>query len=417
MRSFLRKDLLIYWRDRKEVLISLLAPIVLIIILNFAFSGMFGEGAVDLDMNVGIVLEDDEALGLQQFEQRISEMDLPEKEFLIEQAALLSPVGLIEGLFNNPELSEWITTEQLSEKDAKKRVANGELDALIKVPAKFTHDVLSQVLLSEPAETALILQVEEHSTESNVLQNIIDNYMDTLNFQFALNSVTDGEVLEPILPQGGSEVVEGVEEYNITQYFTIAMSSLFALFLASAVAMKTTTEKRERVFNRILLTNHNPFSYLLGKTISAFCLAWLQLVIVFTVSQLLLDVFPEKSLAFWLGILLIISFFSLTIAGLSALFTTLVLNMNNSEAASGLFNIIIMSLAAVGGNFFPIQAFPDWLQKIGGWTPNGLSLSVIMEWAQFGDPVALVMPMIKLFCFFIGCLIIGMFLFPRRGRA
>ena len=71
MRSFLRKDFLIYWRDRKEVFIALLAPIVLIVVLNLAFSGMFGEDTEGLDMNVGIVLEDDEALGLQQFEETV----------------------------------------------------------------------------------------------------------------------------------------------------------------------------------------------------------------------------------------------------------------------------------------------------------------------------------------------------------
>lgn len=417
MWSFLRKDFLVFWRDRKEVLIALLAPIVLIVVLNFAFSGMFGGDAADLDMDVGIVMEDDEALGLQQFEETVSGIDLLEKELMIEQAALLSPVGSIVELFNNPELSEWITTEQLNEEDAKEQVANGELDALIKIPAGFTYDILSQILLSEPAETALILQIEENSTEANILQNMIGNYMDTLNFQFALNSVTAGEAVEPVLPQGGEEIVEGVEAYSIGQYFTIAMSSLFALFLASTVAMKTTTEKREQVFNRILLTNHNPISYLLGKTISAFCLAWLQLVTVFTVSQLLLDVFPGKSLDFWLGILLMITFFSLAVAGLSALFTTLVLNMNNTDAANGLFNIIIMSLAAVGGNLFPIQGLPEWIQKIGEWTPNGLSHSVLMKWIQFGDSAALVIPVVKLFGFFIGCLIIGIFLFPRRGRA
>ena len=59
MRSFLRKDLLVFWRDRKEVLISLLAPILLIVVLNFAFSDLFGEDAEGLDIDLGIVLEDD----------------------------------------------------------------------------------------------------------------------------------------------------------------------------------------------------------------------------------------------------------------------------------------------------------------------------------------------------------------------
>lgn len=98
-------------------------------------------------------------------------------------------------------------------------------------------------MFDQPAENALTIQIEEQSTESDTIHNIISNYLDTLNFQFALQGVTDGELQDPILPQGGREVIEGVESFGISQYFTVAMSFLFALFIASTVAMKTTTEK------------------------------------------------------------------------------------------------------------------------------------------------------------------------------
>ncbi|MBP2079533.1 ABC transporter permease [Oceanobacillus polygoni] len=419
MRSFLRKDLLVFWRDRKEVLISLLAPILLIVVLNFAFSDLFGEDAETLDIDLGIVMEDDESLGLEQFTETVSEMDLSEVEkgAMIEQASTISPSGLMTSFFSDPELSGWITTKQISEQDAKEQVANGELDAFVKIPEGFTNDVLRKIMLDQSAETALVLQIEEQSTESDTIHSIISNYLDTLNFQFALQGVTDGELIEHILPEGGREVVDGAESFGISQYFTVAMSFLFALFIASTVAMKTTTEKRERVFNRIILTNTNPISFLMGKTISTFCFAWLQLMIVFSVCHLLLDVFEGKSMAFWIGVIVIITFFSLAVAGLSAVFTTFTLNLNNTDAANGAFNLVIMLLAAVGGNLFPIHGLPEWLQKIGEWTPNGLSLSVFMQWTQFGDLQTLMIPMVKLFVFFIGCLLIGIFLFPRRGRA
>ncbi|WP_339230301.1 ABC transporter permease [Oceanobacillus sp. FSL K6-2867] len=418
MCSFLKKDLLVFWRDRKEVLISLLAPILLIIVLNIAFSDLFGEDAEALDIDLGIVLEDDESLGQEKFAEAVLEMELSaeEKEAIIRQASSISPAGFMNSFFSDSELSGWIRTEKLSEEEAKEQVTNGELDGFVKVPEGFTYDVLRQLMLDQPADNALVLQIEEQSTESDTIQTIISNYLDTLNFQFALQGETNGGLEDPILPEGGREVVEGADSFSISQYFTIAMSFLFALFIASTVAMKTTTEKRERVFNRIILTNTNPLSFLMGKTISAFCFVWLQLLFLFSVSHLLLDVFEGKSMTFWMGVIVIITFFSLAVAGLSAVFTTFTLNVNNTDAANGAFNLVIMLLAAVGGNFFPTQGMPEWLQKVGEWTPNGLSLSVFMQWTQFGDFQTLIFPMVKLFVFSIGCLIIGIFLFPGRGR-
>lgn len=419
MFSFLRKDLLIFWRDRKEVLIALLSPIVLIIILNFAFSGLFGEDAETLDINLGIVMEDDESLGLEQFEEAIRNMDFPaaEKEMMLEQSAQHAPIGLIEDFFQNPELAGFITTERLGEAEAKELVESGELDALVKIPEGFTRDVLGQVMLGEPSGKSVILQLEENSIETNTLENILSAYMDSLNYQFALSNVTDGEVLEPVLPQGGREEIKGVEPYDISQYLTFSMTTLFTLFIATTVMAKTTTEKRERVFDRIILTNRNPLFYLMGKVISTFIFSFVQLMLVFIVSQLILDIFPGKSTEFWIGILLISTFFALAIAGLTAVFTSLALNISNVDLVNGLLYMIIMLMAAVGGNFTPVQGFPELVQRIGEWTPNGLTLTTFLQWIQFGAMSDLGMPIIKLSVFFVLCLIIGMFLFPKRGRA
>lgn len=418
MFSFLRKDLLIFWRDRKEVLIALLSPIVLIIILNFAFSGLFGEDAETLDINLGIVMEDDESLGLEQFEEAVRNMDFPaaEKEMMLEQSAQHAPIGLIEEFFQNPELAGFITTERLGEAEAKELVESGELDALVKIPEGFTRDVLGQVMLDEPSGKSVILQLEENSIETNTLENILSAYMDSLNYQFALSNVTDGEVLEPVLPQGGREEIKGVEPYDISQYLTFSMTTLFTLFIATTVMAKTTTEKRERVFDRIILTNRNPLFYLMGKVISTFIFSFVQLMLVFIVSQLILDIFPGKSTEFWIGILLISTFFALAIAGLTAVFTSLALNISNVDLVNGLLYMIIMLMAAVGGNFTPVQGFPELVQRIGEWTPNGLTLTTFLQWIQFGAMSDLGMPIIKLSVFFVLCLIIGMFLFPKRGR-
>lgn len=420
MISFIKKDLLVFWRDRKEVLISLLAPILILIVLNVAFSGISFDDAGEMDLSFGLVLEDDEAAGLQQFEETLLEMDLPEMEIdaMLEQAKTLSPSGVMVSLFKDPELNSWIHTIEMNEEEAKKQVENGELVAIIKIPEGFTYDVLRQVMLNQPADTAIRFQIEEHSLETDILAGVIDNYMETLNFQFALGAVTEGEVSEPALPQGGREVItENAVEIDLAQYYTIAMSSLFALFIAATVAAKTATEKRERVFNRILLTNSHPFSYLMGKVISTFCMAWIQLMLVFVATDLMLGIFPEKSTEFWLGIIVIVTFFSLTIAGLSAIFTSLTLRMNNINTANGLFTMVVMVLAALGGNFFSLEQFPGWVQALSQWTPTGVTINLFTEFLQSGNAISFVVPLMKQFGFFIGFLVIGILVFPERGRS
>ncbi|MUK88408.1 ABC transporter permease [Ornithinibacillus sp. L9] len=418
MGSFFKKDLLVFWRDRKEILLSLLLPIVIIFVLNIAFTGVFESESESVTIDLAIVQEDDEALGFEQFEETLSDMDfsVEEREQVLEQAGEVTPIQLIHELFNDPELKEWINIQELTEAEASESVEAGTLDAIIKLPEGFTYGVLSQVMLGEQSEIPLTIQAEEQSNEVSVLQEIVYNFINTINLQFAIGATTGSDITEAKLPQGGTEIVEGVETYTITQYFTIAMTTLFALFISQTIALKTVTEKRERVFNRILLTNSNPLNYLMGKMLATFCITWLQMMITITVSQLILDVFPERNFDFWIGLIMVITVFALTVAGLSAIFTTITLNMHDSNAVSGLTTLIIMTLGVLGGGFFPIQGLPVFMQKIGEWTPNGLTQVTLIEWIQYTEMKGLVMPIIILIVFFIVCIIIGMAIFPRRGR-
>lgn len=418
MLSFLKKDLLVFWRDRKEVLLSLLLPIGIILLLNFAFTGLFDEGADAVNIDVAIVQEDNEAIGLEQFAEKVDEMDrsASEKEALLMQAAEISPNQLMNDFLHDEEMKAWIDAIEMNKTEAVELVDEGELDAIITIPEGFTASVLGSIFFEENVENPLTINVAEESNEVGVLQNIVSNYMDTVNLRFGLGSLGATLETEPVLPEGGREVVEGMESFTMAQYFTIAMASLFSLFTAQTVAMKTVTEKRERVFNRITLTNSKPANYLMGKIISTFMLSWLQLMFIFIITQLLLDVFPAISYHFWIGAIIIITALAIAVSGLSALFTTITLRLENPNGANGICTMIVLGLGMLGGSFFPIEAFPEWMQKFGLWTPNGLAQSSFLNWIQYGKLEELISPMSMLFGFFVLCFLIGMLLFPRRER-
>lgn len=418
MGSFIKKDLLVFWRDRKEILMAVLLPIVLCVILNFAYSGLFNKDEEAIHIDIALLMADDEKMGKEQFENAVQEKDLSaiEKERMLAEASKLKPVELIHGFLRNPEIKEWVSIKELSESEAEKQVKNGNLDAIIKIPEGFTYDILSNViLLDEQFNMPVQIIAKEQSNELGMLQEIVNNFVNSLNMQFALGNKEELVSAEPLLPQGGREVVEGIDTYTISQYFTIAIGTMFSLFLAQTVALKTVTEKRERVFNRILLTNSNPINFLLGKTVATFILVCLQMSIIFIAVQLLLNVFPGKTVDFWMGLVVIMLAFSLTVAGLSALFTSITLHLNDSNAASGLFTLIIIGLGVVGGSFFPLDGLPKIMQKIGEWTPNGLAQTAIIEWIQYSNMSDLFFPLIVLISTFVVCFVIGMSIFPRRG--
>ena len=374
------------------------------------------EGSMAI--GVAIVQEDDSDLALEQFEKTLLEKDMPieQKEALMRQAVPFAQSEIIVSFLKSSELNEWVHTKELDESEAISGVENGDLDALIRIPEGFTYEVLTSLLLGEPADTALVIQSEEESSEVNTLQRIVDNFIHTLNYQFALETVTDASVATPHLPQGGRVVMDDVETYTMPQYLTIAMGTLFALFLSSTVAIKAFTEKREHVFHRILLSGSNHFQYLMGKTLAAFCLSWLQIMITIGLSQLFLGVFDGKSLDFWLGLMVVITAYALAIAGLTAFFTSLTLKVKDVNAANGIQSVVVIGFGIFGGGFFPIQGLPEVFQLIGGWTPNGITQTALMEWIQLSQLQNLLQPILLLIGISAVLFAIGVSIFPKRGK-
>ncbi|MEH7237867.1 ABC transporter permease [Bacillus sp. JJ1562] len=421
MLNFIKKDLLIFWRDRKEIISILLLPILLVIVLNFAFAGMFGnDDELSMDLQVAVVNQDDQTKSMERLKEKlITESSFREEEALeiVEQASNLQPVQMLFHYLNSEEVKEWVTVHKLEEEEAVNKVEKGDLDGILVIPEGFTADSLYAAFRGETPTKFLKFKMEKETNNNSTLYNIINSFIDHLNYQFALQKVDSVTKADVILPEGGFEEVGAGESFTLAQYFTIAMGALFAIFIAATVATKTGGEIREQVFNRILLTNSNPINYLIGKMVSTFFLALLQTTFVMIFSHFILDVFPDRSFAFWLGTIGFITLLSLSIAGLAAVFTTISLRMNNIDAANGVFLLIILLFGVIGGNFVPIYLLPDWLQQIGEWTPNGLFMVMVTEWIQFEELSAIVMPSLILVGIFLLCTMIGLAFFPKRGDA
>jgi ABC-2 type transport system permease protein len=420
MRSYIKKDLLTFWRDRKELITVLVLPILLVVVLNFAFSGLLGKDEDAIDLRLAIVNQDDETEASAQLKEKLlhdASFSEQEAQDLVQRTNEVRPVQILVDYFESDELKEWVTVYEIEESEAVKKVGEGEIDGFLLIPDGFTADSLYAAVTGESPTTKLTFKRDKETGDTSALYNIIHGFMDHLNYHFALETLSGATEVEVKLPEGGFEQEEAAENFSLTQYFTITMAILFALFTAMTVATKTGHEMRQQVFNRILIAHQNRLLFLVGKTVSTFCLAWLQIMLVFTLAHFILGVFPERTANFWLGLLGIVTSVSFAIAGLAAIFTTILLRMKKVEAANGLFMLVIILFGVVGGNFVPIYILPDWLQQIGEWTPNGLALVMFTEWIRFEQVTSLVGPSVLLIIFFVLCSIAGLAFYPKRGEA
>lgn len=416
MLNFVKKDLLLFWRNRRETAIVLLLPIVLIVVLNLAFSRMFDTKS--LDLTLAVVNEDREEDGISRFQERVTAMGLDEEKTRahMTQATQHAPVAFINGYLNSPELAEWLEVRELSESEALRQLEEGEIDGWIKIPQDYTYNTLNAIVLGEESAVELPFIVSKNSMNVSMLESVLGEFFDQVNFQLALQQAAGAAGTDGLEPEGGREMVAGAAPFTMTQYFTIAMGALFALFTASTVAERTGTEIREQVFYRIAVTNTRPIAFLMGKTCATFCLVWLQFMFVLIVSHFLMGVLAGKTFEDWAGFVLMVTVFAMAMAGLSALYTSVMLKLSNIDMANGIFMMITMVFGIIGGGFVPVYLLPLWLQRIGEWVPNGMTLAALTEWLQFGQIEALWLPIMALIGFSFVCILAGIALYPKRGE-
>ncbi|GIP59286.1 ABC transporter permease [Paenibacillus sp. FSL W8-0186] len=413
MIPFLKKDLLVFWRDKKALAVSLVMPLILIAVLGFALPGWIENPAKLLEMKVALVNLDDEAAAVQQIQSELGSD--PGTEWM-------SPIQALTGLLQSEEVRSFVHLQELSSEEARRQLEEEQIEAIITIPDGFSLGAFHKMLLNEGDGAEVQVTAREASLQVDVLKEWITGLMHSMNFHAALQHAGGQEVAAAaavVLAEGdalgGREIIPGAETVTSFQYFALAVSIVFALLLSTTSSTKASAEKREQTLQRILLTGSHPMKYLSGKMSSTFCFSMLQFAVVILVSHLALGIFPGRSLHFWLGMFCVLVFLSLCVGALAALFTALVFRLEDS-VASGLSFLVILIAGTIGGSFAPIYVLPGWLKAAGEWTPNGLSLAVLLDWLQTETNASLTLPLIKLGTFALAAAGLAIWLFPRRGR-
>lgn len=361
------KELKLRLRDRSAIVFAFIAPLVLALIISFAFGGDEGFSTVfavanaddgDLGNTFVSVLEQGlgDAVEVKDASSEADARSMIEKEEAF--AAFLIPEGFTQAVQRGtPAEIEVIRTAEAP--------ISGE------VAEAFATGFVTEVNAGRLAVATAIAAGALERPDSPGLQALIQRASDE---RIPIRLV-DGDI-------GGTAV-------NSASYFGPAMAIFFLSFSVQFGTTGILRERREGTLPRMLASPNSATSVLAGKLLGAFVLGLISLSVMNIATSLMLG-------AVWgptLGVLILGTATILAFLGVAALGTTLV---KTEEAAQGFVGIVMTLFALLGGNFIRITEAPPLIQKLSLGTPNGWALRGFIDLSTGGGLESLAGPMVAL---------------------
>jgi len=148
-------------------------------------------------------------------------------------------------------------------------------------------------------------------------------------------------------------------------------------------------ERRTGQLQRVLVASITPGEIVLGKFVSRFVWAWMQIAVLLGVGALAYHI---RFGAHPGALLAVLTAFALSATALGLLFATL---FRSPEKAGGLGSLVTLAMAALGGLWWPLEIVPPWMAKLAfllptGWAFDGLNRIMVLDsdLSQVGKHVA-----------------------------
>jgi len=288
--------------------------------------------------------------------------------------------------------------ERVSAEDGERRIQAGEATALVVVPKGFGTAVLQEQpttlrLTTNPAQRILPQIVETgvgllpdaayyaHRLFGGPLRSLssmIDGSGEpaeadvarvSIEVQRAVRSLRDmlgasspfaleitGEAKAPVAPQA-----------SFAEAFLPSLLFMALFFVASSASGDVWIEKEMGTLRRALQAPRGAGAFFGGKLLAG--------AVLFAALMTLAGLVARWGFGISLSRLPAAVAWSTATGVVFLLLLTLVqLYAGSPRTAGFLVNLVTLPLLMIGGSFFPFEVMPEWMARIGGWTPNGWAL-------------------------------------------
>jgi ABC-2 type transport system permease protein len=326
-RALVRKDIAIFLRDRRALVVSVLTPIVVAGFFGFLFGGTGAGGNTISRMKVGVVDLDNSAL----------------------------TKAVIESLTDDASLEIQI----LPEDQARQLVRSGKLRAAVVFPQGF-----------EPAATGALVgvgQMPDVKLFYDPSQSMIRPMVAGLLSQHVMQRLSRPNFIgnsRPIPFNVDNIAVTTGPRYNSYAHSFAGMSIQFILFMGIDAGIALLLMRQEGMWRRLRAAPLSRTVLLSSRVASTTLIAIMILAVVYVVARLVFDVRIAGSVP---GFLMVACAFALLAATTGLMIASLGRSVGATRGVA-MFSVLI--LVMLGGAWVPAFIFPEWLQHVTEFTPT-----------------------------------------------
>ncbi|MEI5909366.1 ABC transporter permease [Bacillus spongiae] len=415
--TFIRKELLLFIRNPRELFVLLVLPFLLITILGLALGGLTKSNGITIEGKLAIIENGMEQKELEDWKNSLSKTEFPgEVQQELSQAAktLLPITTLKEEVLGDEKFQEYFKVESHDIDELAELKADKSYSAIIEVPEDYTFQMLNSMLLNEEETPTLLLHVNEgKSLSSNIIEGVLKDFQKqyTLITNLGKANLIDENFSQAINVNTTVQSVEERETVSSLSYYTVGMSVMFVLYIASNISSFSYQEKRMHVFDRILLANVSKWTYMLSIMFAGMILTFLQLSILFGLSAVIYNVtWPN-----WVNLFVIMVALSFAVGGIAVLLASINYRMNSETFSSFFSTVLVTIFAFLGGSFVPITNISNLLSRMGSFTPNGAGMVALLQTLQGYSLAEVGQPIWTMTIFGAVMIVIAVFSFPKRG--
>jgi ABC-2 type transport system permease protein len=312
--TILKKDLRLYFSDKKGVLVTFLLPIIMITLFALAFGGVGKKESVPKPL--GVLVVDKDATTVSQ--ELIAKLDA------------MQTIRLIAS----------------EEEEALDLVRKGKNVAVLIFEKGFSDAVTADVDL--PIEL-------KYDAAKNIQMRIVHTVLKE-GFKYHLGKV---DVINNVKLKTTSLIKESSTKAHPGLVQAVGGTAIMMLlFSIAAIGGGLLDEKEAGTLKRLLIAPVKPLDILLAKMGTAMVVSILQLTVMFVFAWLAfgLPIFMDS-----LSLILLILCISFAVSSFGVL---LVSTVKTRQQLQGMSTIIIILMSAIGGSMIPISMMPAFMQNI-----------------------------------------------------
>jgi len=350
MLNITRKELALFFSNKRDLLLTFLLPIALISLFALAFGGMGGNNeSRPYDLLVSDLDSTTES-------QRVIALLDSEKSLRIIQEPFISAKELV---VKGKEDALLVFHKGFS--DSVSKGVNAPIELMIDEAKEAEVGLLQQALFSK-----LFTIIGSSGMKKKVISQIDNKYanlnkelLDSIHKQIEENFSSTASSSEESTGLTITKLVAAKEDNTPGLVQAVAGTAvMMLLFSVTAMGASLLQEREEGTLKKLLTAPIHPNQILFGKTIAANIISVIQLVIMLVYAWLVFGLNLFQNIPALVLLVVATSFacssFGMFLASVA----------KTRQQVQGLSTLIILTMSAIGGSMIPSFIMPEWMQNI-----------------------------------------------------